>query len=808
MTTIVDLATHGNLKSRDTYARSANFAVKGSGSAPVSIDTKYYGIQSASSTSYQLAGLNATESAADSGIASLSLKVHDGTTLNTVLDLNNTTSTLKAATIALANDSTYKTTWSKSGSTIEQTFTNAGTAVKIIASSAALSLDAANLTVTGALHSSTGTIWKDNLAHAAKIQLNDHATAANMVFSLGDFTGTPVAPLTLTEAGADVVGVLTVGGTDVMSLMTSSNYWGLTGSTIYTKADYNTVQVNVANAYTTNKALDVNGSATIRGNKINVYDATGLADLNAMYFDNTNNDLYLRTSLATQGSNTDNLIFSTTSGANNTYLDRVNIGGGAGVQPVTFSNCNVGVGGAPSGTYKFEVTGTEFISSNLTVGGNIDMTSGNITDVVNLQNFTLAEGAKMTLTTHATVPQFDFYLGDLAGSPSDVLTLTKTMATLTTPMTISGGDLNMSAADIKNVHDVYNASAALGAKITLTSHATAPTFDFLLGDLAGSPTNVLSMTASHLTASQNATFTHDLTTNGNLTVDLTSTLTGDVTTSILKNDNTGNSLGGSHVTLGTNTNGLSVRVVETNEATLASVTPQLQVLAGSVEFNKDINMNAKNINEIASILNDNAASDGTKLTFVSGATSKLDVIVGDLSATPTTAMSVYKDKIDITVPLNVTTGNATFSHDVIVSGDLVVNGTTTTINSTTVTVDDIAIDLGNNATTNASINSGGIILGQGISDSTPPSILYDSTHKTWDSNIDVNVASGKALRVNDSDAVIDASGLSFGNTTAGIFLGASKQWKLVFTVDSGEDVLHFMHDDGSGYVSKFSIGSS
>jgi len=65
-----------------------------------------------------------------------------------------------------------------------------------------------------------------------------------------------------------------------------------------------------------------------------------------------------------------------------------------------------------------------------------------------------------------------------------------------------------------------------------------------------------------------------------------------------------------------------------------------------------------------------------------------------------------------------TSGNATFAGDVVVSGGLTVNGTTTTINSTTVQVDDKNIELGTVATpTDTTADGGGITL-KGATDKT------------------------------------------------------------------------------------------
>jgi len=83
---------------------------------------------------------------------------------------------------------------------------------------------------------------------------------------------------------------------------------------------------------------------------------------------------------------------------------------------------------------------------------------------------------------------------------------------------------------------------------------------------------------------------------------------------------------------------------------------------------------------------------------------------------------------------------------VTISGNLAVSGTTTTINSTTVTVDDKNIELGSNASpTDVTANGGGITL-KGSTDKT---IIWDSTNSNWTSSENFNIASGKEFKINN-----------------------------------------------------------
>ena len=74
---------------------------------------------------------------------------------------------------------------------------------------------------------------------------------------------------------------------------------------------------------------------------------------------------------------------------------------------------------------------------------------------------------------------------------------------------------------------------------------------------------------------------------------------------------------------------------------------------------------------------------------------------------------------------------------VVIAGDLQVDGTTTTINSTTLTVDDKLVTLASGSANAGAANGAGIEVD--ISGATNPSLLYDGTNDEWDFNKDINV---------------------------------------------------------------------
>ena len=89
------------------------------------------------------------------------------------------------------------------------------------------------------------------------------------------------------------------------------------------------------------------------------------------------------------------------------------------------------------------------------------------------------------------------------------------------------------------------------------------------------------------------------------------------------------------------------------------------------------------------------------------------------------------------------------------SGDLTVNGTTTTVNSTTLSVDDKNIELGSVASPSDSTADGGGVTLNGASDKT---ILWTNSTDSWDFNQHVNVATGQEFKVNNV-SVLSATAL-------------------------------------------------
>ena len=106
---------------------------------------------------------------------------------------------------------------------------------------------------------------------------------------------------------------------------------------------------------------------------------------------------------------------------------------------------------------------------------------------------------------------------------------------------------------------------------------------------------------------------------------------------------------------------------------------------------------------------------------------------------------------------------ASFSGNVTVGGNLVVNGTTTTISSTTMTVADKNIELAKGSTTDAAADGGGITL-HGTGDYT---LNWVSATSSWTSSENFNILTGKSYKIAGTN-VLSSTTLGSGVTASSL----------------------------------------
>jgi len=452
--TIVDLATYGDAKGRDNYMRNSFFSVKGDGVNPSQLTQGFYGIPSATTAEYELARMTVSEGAFDDEVGTLSFGVLDGS-LNDVMVLNNLASTITTTTLNL-------------------------TATDVVAS--------------GTVH--VGTITKDDtvaaLGQGVSIELVDDDVNAALNFVVGDLDDGVIAPtLIITDDTVAVAGTLTVDGTDILATITGGNLWEATDSVGQLKTAYTSIEINVVNPYTTSVALDINGSTRIRGNDLIFYDEPNTTFYSALTYVPGTTELLLRASKAG-----DSVVIQTTNGTDDTYLDRLTFDSGLSTQNVTFTDAFVGIGAASTQANALEVTGTVMVTSDVEVGGNLDMTIGEIVNVTQLtSDSALTEQARIVLTSSATDPQLDVLLGEMGVSEVTVMTLTEASATINVPTTVDSnmivtGDFTVQGTTVTlNTSEVavedINIILASGATTAVTINGGGITLGPLVTDLAG-----------------------------------------------------------------------------------------------------------------------------------------------------------------------------------------------------------------------------------------------------------------------------------------------------------------------------------
>jgi len=148
----------------------------------------------------------------------------------------------------------------------------------------------------------------------------------------------------------------------------------------------------------------------------------------------------------------------------------------------------------------------------------------------------------------------------------------------------------------------------------------------------------------------------------------------------------------------------------------------------------------------------------TGLPLTSGVTGTLPVANGGTGVTGSTGTGSVVLSTSPTFTGNILADNLTLS------GNLIVSGTTTTINSTTLTVDDKNIELGSTASpSDATADGGGITL-KGTTDKT---FNYVNATTAWTSSEDLNLLTGKVYEINGT-TVLSASTLGSGVTASSL----------------------------------------
>lgn len=217
----------------------------------------------------------------------------------------------------------------------------------------------------------------------------------------------------------------------------------------------------------------------------------------------------------------------------------------------------------------------------------------------------------------------------------------------------------------------------------------------------------------------------------------------------------------------------------------------------------------------AQTLNIGSGSTGTSTynfatgVTASGATKTINIGTGGASGSTT---NIYLGDAD--------GGTVTVNKDLTVQGDLVVNGTTTTVNSTTISVDDKNIELGSTASpTDVSADGGGLTL---LGDS-PKTLNWVNSTDSWTSSENFDLASGKTYKINQVDvltplklaltngsilmpnstSVTGASPTSIGSFATSDFRSAKVHVQLVQGTDYLATEILVVHDGTNCYSTEY-----
>ena len=167
-------------------------------------------------------------------------------------------------------------------------------------------------------------------------------------------------------------------------------------------------------------------------------------------------------------------------------------------------------------------------------------------------------------------------------------------------------------------------------------------------------------------------------------------------------------------------------------------------------------------------------------TTVTASAAELNLIDGSIANTVVNSKAViYGSSGQIAATTIATSGNATVGGDLTVTGNLTVNGTVTTVNSTTVTVDDKNLELGSVYNpTDTTADGGGLTL-RGSTDKT---ILWTNSTDSWTYNQNIELNATYAYRIDGASVlnkttlgstVVSSSLTSVGTIATGVWNGTA-----------------------------------
>lgn len=419
-----------------------------------------------------------------------------------------------------------------------------------------------------------------------------------------------------------------------------------------------------------------------------------------------------------------------------------------------------------------------------------------------LQKNDLASGARVELVDDATDPAINFVLGDLGASPTTPLIVTGDVVAVTGSLTLDGVDLAsiISSSALWEVSDgkakLKDAYPSVDVNIG-NAYTTAVALDvngaqpqrgndlFFYDDAMDAFYSSLSYAGSasqlRLRASR----------AGDSVVIATST---GVDNAHLDRLTFGDGAGTQSATF----SNVNVGIGATPSGANAFEVTGSALLTAGLVTGGDVDVAGNHVLNVSQLDSSDALAERARISLTSDATdASMHVIIGDLASTPTTVATFTDTAASINVP-------TTVDGNLIVTGDTQVQGSQTTINTETLTVEGVNIDLGSEATAHADIEGGGLTLGAAVVGITTPTLAYSVANTRWESTIGLNVDTSASVTVGET-ATLDGSSLDLRTDTGHIFIGTTQQWRISIYNDGTDDHFSIDHLEEGSYVSKLDV---
>ncbi|NDB57217.1 hypothetical protein EB001_02020 [bacterium] len=569
--------------------------------------------------------------------------------------------------------------------------------------------------------------------------ISDETGSGSLVFSASPTLNSP----TLVTPTLGVASATTINKVTITTPASGS---------ILTIADNKTLTVNNTLAFTGTDASSINfgigGTVVYTGSKLSVFAATTSSELAGVISDETGSGALVFATSPTLNSATltsPTLTTPTLGIASATTINKVTI-----TTPITGSTLTIADNKILTVNNTLTFTGTDLSSVNFSSGGTVAYTAN-----------------KLSVFAATTSSELAGVISDETGTGALVFATSPTLVTPT-----------LGVASATTINKVAITAPATGSTLTIAEGKTltaSNTLTFTGTDLSSvnfSTGGTVVYTSNKLsafagtTSSELASIISDETGSGALVFSASPTLT--TPTLGIASATTINK-----VAITTPATGSTLTIADGKTLTASNTLTFTGTDLSSVNFstggtvvytsNKLSVFAATTSSELAGVISDETGSGALVFGTSPAITTSLTTPSTNFALLNTTATTVNFAGSATTLNIGASSGITTINNDLTISGNLIVNGTTTTINATTISVDDINITLGSTASpTDVSAVGGGITL-KGATDK----YITWSAANGWTSSEPFNIVGGKTFKISGID-VLSGTTLGSGVTTSSL----------------------------------------